>query len=75
MFFSTWAQETLPSISEWKSASYKDRTRFTPRTLINTGFAYDVMPLSSPGNADVAAWLENIAIKQIAEELRARGTG
>jgi hypothetical protein len=60
------AQQEVPSIPQWKSERIKGRLHFTP--LVNNGFAYDVMPIANPGNAETASWLEKLALAQLAED-------
>lgn len=52
------AQSSIPALNGWNQKEQDGHVVFTPKTLFNTGFSYEVMPLLPTPGESLGDWLE-----------------
>lgn len=61
------AQNTIPSLDGWKQQVQGGRYIFTPNTILQNNFTYELMPPEKNIDAELADWLDKIAENTIQE--------
>lgn len=61
------AQNTIIPPDGWKQRMQGDRYIFTPNTILQSNFTYEIMPLEKNIDAELAGWLDKTAMNTIEE--------
>lgn len=61
------AQNTIPPLDGWKQQVQGNRYIFTPNTILQSGFTYEVMPLEKNIEDELESWLSKTAENAIEE--------